>query len=199
MMPANRPADPEGAEPVVFLPLVEDDLQAAGPEDQEAEADVVEGTDLGVFDVRRIVDEAGDHQHRQQTHGNIDVEGVAPTESVREPAAQRGAQHRGDDDAEAIGRHGHGALFDREAFEQDGLRERLQRAATGPLEDASQQDDAQRGSRSAEERGDREDDDAAQQEAFAAEAAGEPVGGGQDDGVGDQVAGKHPGGLGVGG
>ena len=27
----SRPANPECAEPVVFLPLVEDDLQAAGP------------------------------------------------------------------------------------------------------------------------------------------------------------------------
>ena len=38
----HRPAHPDGAKPVVFLALVEHDLQAAGPDDQQAEADVVE-------------------------------------------------------------------------------------------------------------------------------------------------------------
>jgi hypothetical protein len=79
------------------------------------------------------------------------------------------------------------------------LRERLQCAAARSLQDAGQQDDAQRRRRSAEEGGDGEDDDAGEQKALAAKAAGEPVGGGQDDGVGHQVAGEHPGGLGVGG
>src|ERR1017187_7428885 len=55
------------------------------------------------------------------------------------------------------------------------------------------------GSCSAKEGGHREDGDADEQKALAAEAAGEPVGGGEDDSVGDQVAGEHPGGLGVGG
>ena len=36
------PADPGGAEPVVFLALVEDDLQAAGPDDERGEAVAVE-------------------------------------------------------------------------------------------------------------------------------------------------------------
>ena len=195
----HRPAHPDGAEPVVFLALVEDDLQAAGPDDEQAEADVVEGADLGVLDVGRVVDEAGDHEDGENADGNVDVEGVAPTEGVGEPAAERGAEDGGDDDAEAIGGHGHGALCGGKAFEQDGLRERLQCAAAGALHDAGEQNDAERGRRSAEERGDGEDDDADEQEALAAEAAGEPVGGGQDDGVGDEVAGEHPGGFGVGG
>ena len=42
---------------------------------------------------------------------------------------------------------------------------------------------------------DGEDGDAGHEEAFAAEFEGEPVAGGKDDGVGDQVAGEHPGGL----
>ena len=195
----DGPAHPDGAEPVVFLALVEDDLQAAGPDDQQAEADVVEGADLGVLDVGRIVDEAADHDDGENADGDVDVEGVAPAEGVGEPAAQGGAEHRRDHDAQAVGGHGLGALSERKAFEQDGLRKRLQRAAAGALHDARQQNDAQRGRRAAEERRDGEDDDAGEQEALAAEAAGEPVGGGQDDGVGDQVAGEHPGGLGVGG
>ena len=54
----DGPAHPDGAEPVVFLAFVEDDLEAAGPDDEEAEADVVEGADFGVLDVGRVVDEA---------------------------------------------------------------------------------------------------------------------------------------------
>ena len=106
-----------------------------------------------------------------------------------------GAMH----DAQAIGGHGHGAFGDGEAFEQDGLREGLECAAACALHDAGEENDAERGSRSAKEGRDGEDGDADEQEALAAEAAGEPVGGGQDDGVGDQVAGEDPGGLGVGG
>ena len=73
------------------------------------------------------------------------------------------------------------------------------RAAAGSLQDARQQNDSQRRGCSAEEGGDGEDDDADEQEALASPAAGEPVGSGQDDGVGHQVAGQHPGGFGVGG
>src|ERR1022692_631763 len=88
------PANPGGAEPVVLLALVEDDLQRAGPDHQEAEADVVEGADLGVLDVGRIVDEAADEDEGENADGNVDLEGVAPTESIREPSAERGADDR---------------------------------------------------------------------------------------------------------
>ena len=84
---------------------------------EQAEADVVEGADLGVFDVGRVVDEAGDHDDGEDADGNVDVEGVAPTEGVGEPAAEGGAEDGGDDDAEAVGGHGHGALLRRESFQ----------------------------------------------------------------------------------
>jgi len=193
----DGPADPGGAEPVVFLALVEDDLEAACPDAQEAEADVVEGADLGVFDVGRVVDEAGDHDDRENADGDIDVKGVAPTEGIGKPAAQGGPDHRGHHDAESVGGHGHGTLGYGKAFEEDGLREGLQGSAACSLHHPGQQDDAQGGGGAAEKRGDGEDGDADEQEALAAEAAGEPVGGGQDNGVGDQVAGEHPGSLGV--
>ncbi len=196
---ASGPADPDGTEPVVFLSFVEDYLQAAGPDDQEAEADVVEGADLGVLDVRRVVDEAGDQDDGEQADGDVDVKGVAPTECVSEPAAEGGAENGGNDDAESVGGHGHGSLGGREALEQDGLGEGLKGAAACSLKDAGEENDAEGGGCSAEEGGDGEDDDAGEQEALASEAAGEPVGRGEDDGVGDEVAGEDPGGFGVGG
>ena len=119
----DRPAHPDRAEPVVFLAFVEDDLQAAGPDNEQAEADVVEGAHLGVLDVGRIVDEAADHDDGENADGNVDVEGVAPAKCVGEPAAQRGAEHRSTNDSEAVGGHGLGAVLEGEALEQDGLRE----------------------------------------------------------------------------
>ncbi len=130
---------------------------------EQAEADVVEGAYLGVLDVRRVVDKPADHEERQDPDGKIDVERVAPAEGIGEPASERRSQDRRDDDTEAIGRHGLGTLLHREAFEQNRLRQRLQRAAARPLQDASQQHDRERGSGSAEERRNRKDDDAGEQ------------------------------------
>ncbi len=58
---------------------------------------------------------------------------------------------------------------------------------------------AEGGGGSAGEAGDGEDDDAGDEEAFAAEAERAPVAGGEDDGVGDEIAGENPGGFVVGG
>ena len=175
---SDGPPDPECAEPVIFLALVEDDLQGAGPDNEKAEADVVECADFGVLDVGRVVDEADDHEDGQNPHGNIDVEGVPPGKCVCEPAAECGSEDRGDDDAEAVGGHGHGALGDGKALQQDGLGKRLQGTAACSLKNAREEDDAEGRSCSAEKGGDGEDDDAEEQETLAAKAAGEPVGGG---------------------
>ena len=61
------------------------------------------------------------------------------------------------------------------AFKQDGLRERLQRAAARALQNAGKQDDGQRRRRTAEERSDGEEDDADEQKALASESASKPV------------------------
>jgi len=195
----DGPADPGGAEPVVLLALVEDDLEAAGPDAQKAEADVVEGADFGVPDVGWVVDEPGDEDDGEKADGDIDVEGIAPTECIGKPAAEGGTEHRGEHDAQAVGGHGHGTFGDGKAFEKDGLGEGLQGSAACSLEDAGEQDDAEGGGGSAKEGGDGEDGDADEEKALAAEAAGKPVGGGEDDGVGDQVGGEDPGGFRVGG
>ena len=189
------PADPDGAEPVVLLALVEDDLEAAGPDDEGAEADVVEGGRLGVADVGRVVDEAVDHEEREDADGDVDVEGVAPGVGVGEPAAEGGAEDGSDDDSEGEDGHGGAAFGGREGFEQDGLRERLEGSAAGSLDDAGEEHEAEGGGGSAGEAGDGEDGDAGHEEALAAEAEGEPVAGGKDDGVGDEVAGEDPGGF----
>ena len=195
----HSPANPDRAEPVIFLALVENNLQCAGPDDQQAEAEVIKGADLGVLDIRRIVDEAGDHENRKNADRDVDVKGIAPTEGIGEPAAEGGAKDGSNHDPKAVRRHGHGALLDGKALEKDGLGERLQGAPSGSLHYSCQQNDSQRRGSSAEEGRDGEDDDADKQESLAAEAARKPVGGREDDRVSHQVAGQHPGCFGVGG
>ena len=115
------PADPGGAEPVVFLTLVEDDLEAAGPDDEGGEAVAVERRDFGFADVGGIEDEAVDHEQGEDADGDVDVEGVAPGVGVGEPAPEGGAQNGRDDDSEGEDCHGGSAFFRRERLEEDGL------------------------------------------------------------------------------
>ena len=64
-----------------------------------------------------------------------------------------------------------------------------------PWIDAGEEQEAEGGGGSAGKAGDGEDGDAGHEEALAAEVEGEPVAGGEDDGVGDEVAGEDPGGF----
>ena len=195
----DGPTNPGGSEPVVFLTFVENDLETARPDDEGGEAVAVEGSDLGFADVRRVVDEAADHDDGEDADGDVDVEGVAPGVGVGEPAAEGGAEDGGDDDSEGEDGHGGSAFGGREGFEEDGLGERLEGAAACALNDAGQQQEAEGGSGSAGEAGYGEDHDAGQEESLTAEFEGEPVTGGKNDGVGDEVAGENPGGFIVGG
>ena len=140
--------------------------------------------------MKRLIMKSG-----EDADGDVDVEGVAPGVGVGEPAAEGGAEDGGDDDSEGEDGHGGAAFGGREGFEQDGLRERLQRSAACSLDDAGEEDEAEGGGGSAGKAGDGEDGDAGHEEALAAELEGEPVAGGEDDGVGDEVAGEDPGGF----
>ncbi len=191
----DGPADPDGAEPVVLLALVEDDLEAAGPDDEGSEADAVEGGDLGVLDVGGVMNELVDHEQREDADRDVDVEGVAPGVGVGEPAAEGGAEDGGDDDTEGEDGHGGAAFGGREGLEEDGLREGLEGASAGSLDDAREEHEGEGGGGSAGEAGDGEDGDAGHEEALAAELERAPVAGGEDDGVGDEVGGEDPGGL----
>src|SRR5581483_11538105 len=136
-------AQPCGAEPVHFLPFVEDDLQTTSPDREEPEAEIIEFAYLGVAHVGRIFNKAADHERGENADRNIDVKSIAPTEGVRKPATQRGAEHGCYHHSEGEDGHGHSALAWLKAFKQDGLRQWLQRAATGALYNAGQQNHCQ--------------------------------------------------------
>ena len=118
------------------------------------------------------MDEAVDHEEGEQADGDVDVEGVSPGVGVGEPAAEGGAEDRGDDDAEAEDGHGGATLARGEGLEQDGLGERLEGSAAGALDDAGGENEGESGSRSAGEAGQGEDGDAGHEEALAAELEG---------------------------
>jgi hypothetical protein len=86
-------------------------------------------------------------------------------------------------------------LGGREGIGEDGLLTGLEASAGSALADAKEDQEAEGGRQSAKQRGEREQGDAAHVETLAADAVGDPAAEGQDDGVGDQVAGKHPGGF----
>ncbi len=71
----------------------------------------------------------------------------------------------------------------------------LQAAAGCPLKDAKENQQAQRRRKTAEKRRHREQENAAHVEALAPNPVGDPAADGEHDGIGNQVAGEHPGSL----
>ena len=190
-------ADEAGGEPVVLFALVEHDLQAAHGDGEEAEAEIVHVAQAGEvgFDPGRIVDQAVDQDEGQNADRDVDEEDPAPGVVVGDPAAQGGADGGSEDGDEAVEGKGLAALLGLEGVGHDGLGHGLHASAAEALNDAADEQDGQRGSRAAEETGDGKDGNAEDEEVAAAHDAGGPAAEGQDNGVGDQVAGEDPGSL----
>ena len=104
--------DEAGAEPVVFLALVEHDLEGADGDDEQAEAPVVDAfaalADFG--EVGRVFDEAVGEVEREDADGDVEEEDPAPGVVVDDPAADGGAEDGRDDDGHAVDGEGHAAL-----------------------------------------------------------------------------------------
>ena len=126
---------------------------------------------------------------------NVDQEDPAPSVVVGDPAAQRRPHHGREHHAHAVHRHRHALLFARKSFAQDGLRNRLQRAAAQALQHAAQDQDGKAGRQAAHRGAGGEQQHAAHVKSLAAEQRGEPSAERQHDRVGDQVGSQHPGGF----
>src|ERR1700730_17976056 len=85
---SGGPPNPGGAEPVIFLTFVENDLQAAKPYSEQAETNAVEFSGMSVFHIRWVLYIARDHENRKHTDRDIDVKSPPPGISVGEPAAE---------------------------------------------------------------------------------------------------------------
>ena len=189
--------DEAGAEPVVFLALVEHDLEGADGDDEEAEAPVVDAfatlADFG--EIGRVFDDAIGEVEREDADRDIEEEDPAPAVVVDDPAADGGAEDRRHDDGNAVHGEGHAALLGRKGVGEDGLLAGLKATAGRALQDAEEDQHAESGREPAEQRGEGEQEDAGHVEALAADAVGDPAADGQHHGVGDQVAGEDPGGF----
>ena len=179
-------------QPVFFLSLVEHDLQGGDADREQAQAPIVDAAGAA-HEIRRIEDVPLRHHEREHADWNVDVEHPAPRIVVGEPAAEHGTEDRRDDDAEAPEAHRLAAILRRKGFEQNGLRDRLQRAAGQPLEHAQDDEHRHRRREAAEERCDREACRAHHQQALASEERSEPRGHRQDDSVGREVRRQRPG------
>ena len=189
--------DEAGTEPVVFLALVEQHLEAADGDDEQAEAPVIDAffafADCG--QIGRVLDNAVGEVEREHADGDVDEEDPAPTVVVDDPAADGGAEDGCEDDGHAIDGEGHAAFCGGEGIGEDGLLAGLKAAAGRALEYAEEDEHAEGGRESAEQGGHGEKQHAGHVKALAADAVGDPSADGQDDGVGDEVAGEDPGGF----
>ena len=154
----DRQGDDEaGAEPVVFLALVEHDLKGADGDDEQAEAPVVDAlAALANFgEIRRVFDHAVGEVEREDADGDVEEEDPAPGVVVDDPAADGGAENGRGDDGDAIDGEGHAALLRRKGVGEDGLLAGLQAAAGRALQHAEEDEHGQAWREAAEQRGQR--------------------------------------------
>ena len=189
--------DEAGAEPVVFLSLVEHDLEGADGDDEQAEAPVVDAfftlADFG--EVGRVFDQAVGEDEGDDADRDIEEEDPTPGIVVDDPAADGGTEDGRGDDGDSIDGEGHAAFLRREGVGEDGLLAGLESAAGCALKDSKEDEHAKSGGDAAEKRCDGEKKDAGHVKALASHTVGNPAGDGQDHGVGDEIAGQDPGGF----
>ncbi len=197
----GTPRNERIAQPVQLLPAVEHDFKRGQADRHQRQPGAVDAQLLALVQQPRGRERGRIPQHHarekgtQHAHRDVDVEDPAPGVVVGDPATQRWAEHRRAQDGHRVDRHGHPALFAWERIGKDGPHTRLQTTARKALQHAKDHQRCQ-GRRDAAGRGEhREHHDGDQVEVFAAQHGGDPAGDGQDDRVGHQVAGQHPGGL----
>ena len=95
-------------------------------------------------DVLGLVDEARDHEEREDADGDVDVEDPGPAVVVDDVAAERRAERRADHDRHGEDGHRHPLLLGRERLAEDGLLGRLEGAGAEALHDAERDERRQR-------------------------------------------------------
>ena len=181
-----------GVEPIFILSFVQNGLQRAQPNRQDEKAKGINASRFGVADVFRVKDELFDHPQGNQAARDVDVENPAPGIIFGEPAAHDRSHHGRQDNAHHISRHGRATLVGRKTFHQNRLRNRLQRAAARALHDGRENQEGKIWRPAARQRCRRENADARHQKPFPSEHGGKPRAGGQDDGVGNEIARLNP-------
>ena len=183
--------DQARVEPVLFLALVEHELERAGADGEQGQPPVI-NRDALALEIVRVVHPEPREKHRDDADRDVDVEHPPPGPVVRQPAAEHRPQNGRDDNAEAPEAHGLAALMRRKGFEQHGLRQRLHDAAGQALHDSEDDQHRQVRRHAAQGRREREGRDREDEQAFSAEERGQPSRHRQHDGVGGDVGRQHP-------
>src|SRR5262249_54857154 len=82
--------------------------------------------------------------NRKNADRNVVEENPSPTVIVGDPAAEHGADDGSYHNSHSIKSHSSALLFFREAFDQDCLRDRLERASAESLQDAEENEQSER-------------------------------------------------------
>src|SRR5664280_1957856 len=127
-------------EPILFLSLVEHDLERPNGDDEQAEAPVVNANAAlaNRGEIRRVFDHAVGEVERQDAHRNVEEEDPTPTVVVHDPATHGGAEHWRHDHCHAINSKSHAAFFRRKGVRENGLLAWLQPAASRALNNAKE-------------------------------------------------------------
>src|ERR1700722_2253963 len=192
--------DEVALEPVFGLAAVEDDFEAREGHGDGENSPAIDfefaafprGFDF-FCELRRISQQIAGEDQRHDADRDIDEEDPAPAPVIGDPAAERRADGGRGDDGHAVEGEGCCALCGGESVDEDGLFDGSEAAATYSLEYAEEDEEAEAWRETAEEGADCEERDANHVIALAAKKAAEPRGKREHDGVGDEIAGEHPG------
>src|SRR6202789_2653123 len=135
-------------EPVLFLPLVEEELEhadAAGDKSEAAEVDLLADGGLAALNQRRwVFHHARAEPDRKKTDGYVDEKNPVPVEVVRNPAAERGTDRGSDHHGHAINGKRLPALFNGERVGENSLLRGRKTAAAQPLQHAGEDQERKR-------------------------------------------------------
>src|SRR5271156_2544394 len=180
-------------EPIDFLTFIENNLQTADTERDEAQADVVDANSLLALtfflQVGRILNEALGEIERKDTDRNVDVKDPAPAEIVGNPSAESWADGGRDDDGHAVHGESHAAFRRNESVGKNCLLAGLQPATGGALQHAEENQHAETWREPAQETASGKQGNAGHIETLATQSGCEPGTDGKHDAVGDEITG----------
>src|SRR5882724_1302924 len=187
--------DESARQPVLALPLVQNNLHAAKPQADQSDSDIIHAEPFAHFrllHVRWIADQHRRQEQRNYSHRDVDVENPSPRKIVRNPAAQPWPNRRRHNHRDPVHRERHPPLFQRKRVVQNRLLARLQTAAARALHNAEQHQHAQARRQSAQERTHREQRHANHVKPLASHQSRKPSGKRQHNRVRHQIRRQHP-------
>src|SRR6201999_3403386 len=147
-----------GAEPVLFLALVQREFEQTYTQCDRAETDEIHGRTPfhSRLNLWWVFDHTVREKERQQAERQIDEENPVPVVVVGKPATERRADGRSHDHGHAIQSEGLPAFLDGESVGKNRLLTRSQSSAAKALQNTRQNQSRQRGSKAAQQRTGRE-------------------------------------------